>query len=131
MTKAFLPITTDKEFIEHFSKAQHTPGPWRIDCDGTLCAPADKDKGRLYDEILAAFPWSSFKEFNEYKNKANARLIAAAPDLLEALKSVLAGIAEAKKIGCISHTDCWDDAGILFHSPIEKAELIIAKEEGK
>lgn len=43
---------------------------------------SDEKSGRQFDELLARFPWESFKEFDEPLNKANARLIAAAPDLL-------------------------------------------------
>ena len=68
---------------------KHTPGPWRIDYDGVLCAPKNEQYGRKHDVRLASFPWSSFQEFNGSENKANARLMAAAPDLLEALEQLL------------------------------------------
>jgi len=61
--------------------AKHTPGPWQVnsnfasqvcDCDGTSrgCAPIANMSG------------------TPAERKANARLIAAAPDLLEALREV-------------------------------------------
>lgn len=57
-------------------KATHTPGPWRvgryfdvIDSDGTFIGVAVRG--------------------TEEERKANARFIAAAPDLLEALTDIL------------------------------------------
>jgi hypothetical protein len=38
--------------------------------------------------FICSFRWGSFKEFGEERNAANARLIAAAPELLEALERV-------------------------------------------
>jgi hypothetical protein len=57
---------------------QHTPGPWKLCYDGQIDGP----DGRC----ICRFGWDSYKEFTELNNAANARLIAAAPDLLEALK---------------------------------------------
>jgi hypothetical protein len=59
-------------------KAQHTPGPWRAevqpDCSiARIYGPKHSDGG----EYAALF---------ETSNHANARLIASAPELLEALK---------------------------------------------
>ena len=56
------------------AETKHTPGPWRIHCD--LYAEAG-------DNLIVA----KAKQFTDYKvSMANARLIAAAPELLEALK---------------------------------------------
>ncbi len=54
-----------------------TPGPWTICYDGQLDGPNG--------ETICLFTWDSFKEFSEPTNSANARLLAAAPDLLAAL----------------------------------------------
>ena len=65
--------------------AQHTPGPWKLKLG----------KGVEYDYIInggahlvACF--AHYKHFTKKETKANARLIAAAPDLLEALKLLMA-----------------------------------------
>lgn len=55
---------------------KHTPGPWLIEVNGFIIAPdgfsvADCDRGRDVNEA-----------------DANARLIAAAPDMLMALKNI-------------------------------------------
>lgn len=69
------------------SEMKHTPGPWRVVVDdsasqvtGFPCIEADNYQvvgtEGMYDDIETDF--------------ANAHLIAAAPDLLEALKNLLA-----------------------------------------
>jgi len=56
--------------------SQHTPGPWRIgDAGFTVFGPPKP--GALPETIAPV------------KNRANARLIAAAPDLLAALEALL------------------------------------------
>jgi hypothetical protein len=82
----------------------HTPGPWKIACESG--------------------DW--FATLNDYApipaTEANARLIAAAPDLLEALRDVIGwvpgGAAE------MWHTDAPTKA-------VERARAAIAKAEGK
>lgn len=57
--------------------SQHTPGPWRIgDAGFTVFGPP---KPSALPETIAPV-----------KNRANARLIAAAPDLLAALEALAA-----------------------------------------
>lgn len=70
-------------------KLKHTPGPWAVDYNGTighiktLCNPEEHTKTvikyryNLCEEILT-----------EEEIQANARLIAAAPEMLEALVDV-------------------------------------------
>lgn len=60
-------------------RTKHTPGPWTADLDGydyEIC------QGPLLIAELGSWPGSQGAE-----QIANARLIAAAPDLLEALKA--------------------------------------------
>ena len=57
----------------------HTPGPWRVgDAGATVFGPAN---GNPAPETIARM--APRKQY-----KANARLIAAAPELLEALRSI-------------------------------------------
>ena len=56
--------------------AGHTPGPWSL------------EEGRVLTEggwLLASLPYT----LGDEEDRANARLIAAAPDLLEACKALL------------------------------------------
>ena len=63
-------------------KTKHTPGPWRTKREGfsTVYVEARIDGG-LIQEVAACGPTEAGLEQQE----ANARLIAAAPELLEAL----------------------------------------------
>ena len=66
---------------------KHTPGPWRVAGRETRNLPhslvaADTLLARVYSKCFG----------DEVEETANARLIAAAPDLLAALKGVLADL---------------------------------------
>lgn len=70
--------------------SKHTPGPWLI-VDRTVYALTDDGKrNRFYAAVQD--PFTSFDEL-----EANARLISAAPELLEALEGVMRMIKWAKE----------------------------------
>lgn len=109
-------MSTDMQTV--IEKATHTPGPWEFD-GVRVFAPACDEKVELVREDgstvmhgrgLVALPYSC----GDYtSHKANARLIAAAPDLLVALKNLRALIK-----GELSESvDC-----CLADSAIAKAE---------
>jgi hypothetical protein len=87
--------------------AKHTPGPWKAHDDdgtGTLpCVLSDKVNagGNFYVAQCNVF--------------ADAQLIAAAPELLEALKTLLN----------------WANAASLNEIPCKVAEAAVAKAEGR
>ena len=63
--------------VEVAGPAKHTPGPWTADRDGVILGtlgPARPFVGRIDDD------------YNDGQTAANRHLIAAAPDLLEALR---------------------------------------------
>jgi len=64
--------------------SKHTPGPWFV---GKLTA--NVYFGNSSGELIAQCGGYKFKQKPEHEEKANAHLIAAAPDLLEALQGVL------------------------------------------
>lgn len=72
------------ESTHTMSNAQHTPGPWST-------APTQSDHGKttcIQDAsglIIAKIPWPS-----ESIDEANARLMAAAPEMYEACKAAVA-----------------------------------------
>lgn len=79
---------------------KHTPGPWEVQANRTsIYRPAmPEDEG--HDEIirLVALVYSSVPD-RDYSNlDANAHLIAAAPDLLEALKEINGIVENAQQI---------------------------------
>jgi hypothetical protein len=67
----------------------HTPGPWLVvvgdDDDITVCAFEGDPRDGIMADIVA--------EILSVENEADAQLIAAAPDLLEALRLVLGVVA--------------------------------------
>ena len=88
-------------------KTAHTSGPWNIihrtQTDGTnWIQGATKDENG-WREVCAMPSWPSR---NRELEAANARLIAAAPDLLAALQSLVWSLNE-------SNTDCLGLAGAI------------------
>lgn len=73
-------------------QTKHTPGPWHIGDTNTNFSP------KVYgaDGYMTA-DCSRIQKRTDAEEQANARLIAAAPDLLAALKSVVA-IADRKTV---------------------------------
>ena len=71
------------------SESKHTPGPWVADF-GEAFHIREADKGRIASLVFAKghFGFKGRRDANEVA--ANARLISAAPDLLEALDSFVA-----------------------------------------
>lgn len=85
------------------SKAMHTPGPW-------VTLPEEVDKP--YIRIRGTRPGGRYKVANVItpvyegvhereadETRANARLIAAAPELLEALRAVLPYLTDGEDAG--------------------------------
>jgi len=58
-----------------------TPGPWRINFDNQVCVQVDGEYHAVCTDQFCYAPQS--------EQNANARLIAAAPDLYEALEQAL------------------------------------------
>ena len=77
---------------------KHTPGPWRLEEWGSDYGPTG-DFSVYPCGAKNKYPIASVQEpFHRSKTKANAMLIAAAPELLEALIEMLeyAGIIEER-----------------------------------
>ena len=64
--------------------SKHTPGPWEVNYTKATTQIKPNDG----HGIVATIPVRYSKTDNLAENAANARLIAAAPELLEALKLV-------------------------------------------
>jgi len=78
---------------------KHTPGPWIMEWEGNgyICPQGREDSiactaNRPLDEDGES-PWTQEEE------EANARLIAAAPELLEALREVVKFIDTTTHVG--------------------------------
>ena len=66
------------------SKGQHTPGPWRVSVGDLVVGANGRRVADCEHTPYLERPAASIPE-----DEANARLIAAAPELLEALECVL------------------------------------------
>jgi hypothetical protein len=129
-----------------FEKPEATPGPWTVaPNDGgpfTLVRAGDQMTGRRIADTFCSHARQKSPETylaGIRENEANARLIAAAPDLLEALRCLVdefgGSIEQYHKIGPdFTHKDGTET---LFASTlldreelIERARAAIAKAEG-
>lgn len=88
--------------------AKHAPGPWKA--QGLAIVASDRSfVGRVY-------PWCADPQDAECA-KANARLIAAAPELLEALEEIVSA----------ADGDGWSQ----LDADLRKARAAIAKAKGE
>ncbi len=103
----------------------HTPGPWRID----NCAMEHRkdllsqNDGYHYIEAGRGFYGEGF-DLSGYLSLADLRLIAAAPELLDALKDMAAGWRYIRRV----HGDL---SGVGWDRAQYGAEAAIAKVEGR
>lgn len=91
---------TSRTAAENESRAQHTPGPWRwdrgLDDDETRCFVTQAVSGQAHyviAEIQNGAPGDCLET-----EVANARLVAAAPDLLAALKECRDAVTAAMRV---------------------------------
>jgi hypothetical protein len=68
------------------TKTKYTPGPWAFDNSGFVY-PSNNGQHPSEKDMICQFFSKSERDFDNCE--ANAKLIAAAPDLLEALKEML------------------------------------------
>jgi hypothetical protein len=103
----------------------HTPGPWlresEINSEGSDWILVTKDYAEIVDLRL-----DDGLVVSEQEQEANARLIAAAPELLAALRFVLPTLENAARHGTIDA----DGVNLELEAAREVAEAI-AKAEGR
>jgi hypothetical protein len=119
--------------------AQHTPGPWTVSQFCTPRASEDPLGAYLIDEIAKELGELDAKSYDaepnseeeqdwvdarSNKNEANAALIAAAPDLLDALECILS--ATCGDVG----DDGYDGCVRIEAKTLERARAAIAKAGG-
>lgn len=104
--------------------SKHTPGPWtgypanispNIEADGKCIAQVNPHNGD-----------------SEERRTANARIIAAAPELLEALKSIVFYYKTLRGKVCLR--DGYPDPAAIIENmdhKIAQLEAVIAKAEGR
>jgi hypothetical protein len=100
-----------------------TPGPWVWQENGVI--KAERDVGK-WDDYICRMPFSSLEEAKEIgaQQIPNARLIAAAPELLEACEMSLQDAKDAL-------SGDWQPTKEGWGSIIEHLNRVIAKAYGK
>ncbi len=98
----------------------HTPGPWHVSDSNEVL---DEESCLVVAEIMGERP-------EIYK--ANARLIAAAPELLEALKLIWQMFEDGRIVRNIAndHQPDWALKMLNFTRELQTIQLVIAKAEG-
>jgi hypothetical protein len=115
---------TEREMRDTRTRALFTPGPWESWQDGGLFgswkvrAPGERAKGED-DQICTMHHHIA----SVYAAEENARLIAAAPELLEALKAVIHNAAAI--------WTCQPMAADAWPETVRKARAAIAKAESQ
>ncbi len=123
------------------NKAQHTQGPWRIGMRNgananTIYARngADNYSDDGICTVYEIWQHSNIEEVQQCKGIANARLIAAAPELLEALDESTSAIRELVGV-IVKHglaaDGKFDGIWEWLNSTCEQADAAIAKAKGE
>lgn len=107
------------------SNTKHTPGPWIVSVGLTGKLEIETATPVRFNTITAGTPiicdvWRH-EDAEDFSGLANARLIAAAPDLLKALRGMLALDAESLR--------GYDDEDVSYE--VRAARAAIAKAEGE
>jgi hypothetical protein len=95
-------------------QAKHTPGPWHLQSQESYDGRATYHYLRVFDDNLNAICSEEYGARND-GGRANMHLIAAAPDLLEALEDVIGSL---------------NNRLINMDAAQEKAQAAIAKAKG-
>lgn len=104
------------------SNHKHTIGPWRIGTPGPNgCYTIGTERG-----LMTAMVAHSINEPDQaVQALADAKLIASAPDILEALIESRQVIATALKVGAPDWFDT--DDKVAQHTTVKKIDAVIAK----
>lgn len=102
----------------------HTPGPWKARDDGVVVIQRANQHG-YQQPIKLISPWRESAWDGDEEAEANANLIAAAPELLEAGKAL-----DQFAWGSCVQTDC-EESRAYLQSLIDNLRAAIAKAEGR
>ena len=116
------------------TEAAHTPGPWHVEIpqnskgvwvtNGTR-NQREKTDGRVAPRTKSIIAFVQQRYMNRAERVANAQLIASAPDLLEACKMALNGMA-----ALIPELKPETDSCTIVALNIDRLNFVIAKAEG-
>ena len=102
--------------------AQHTPGPWHF--SASLGKPTNH---AVYERRALRTVVNLAPEFGLRESEANARLIAAAPDLLAALAGCAAALKEAGKDFAVANRHAARPNLYELHEQTARAAIARAK----
>jgi hypothetical protein len=94
------------------NETKHTPGPWKIEPHH----PGDKDL-----LIFPAYTWVDYDDVDHEQQMANARLIAAAPELLEEYSRLIERLKEASDMCYRGHSQVAEELCHEFESFVSPA----------
>lgn len=103
--------------------SRHTPGPWAIEAHTTYPTDAVRISGPDGFQIAATRQLHDYRPDKTaawYEARANATLMAAAPDLLETLRKVDAWVAQYHDLP--GHDAASRQMSKVIRAAIEKAE---------
>jgi hypothetical protein len=107
-------------------KTEHTSGPWETPgTDGGDRVISYTDSNRKRRTLAHVYAPRTDGELNEQERDANARLIAAAPELLEALKRIATLAADGVILRGETGKPQWsliDELKSITRAAIDKAE---------
>ncbi|HEJ1761975.1 TPA: hypothetical protein SLV11_005855 [Pseudomonas aeruginosa] len=106
------------------SKQSHTPGPWEIErySDGLIQIVGNIHAVSEHEEHV-----TTVVEEVTRGDEANARLIAAAPDLLESLENLMAAYSQPEDRICCNGVDCGCMGATTYQQAEHYARAAIAK----
>lgn len=118
------------------TEVKHTPGPWVLEIGdksglAVVRGPMTGDRARTSDGTgeIAEINLAADGQFDapmfpnqRWDMRANARLIAASPDLLEAVHGLLARYTRLVESGDAGHWDCETEVEVIAaRAALEKA----------
>ena len=114
--------------------SKHTPGPWQVlpeECDKPYIRVRGTALGCLYKIANVVTPtYEGVRPEEAQETRANARLIAAAPDLLKSLKAMATIIDKMGDMpDVLIHPGPWQE--LKCEEALQQALVIIAVAEGK
>lgn len=120
------------------SDTKHTPGPWEWEREFEDAGRPGHHYTRPASSVLIIYGDGHEDCWRlEGASDANARLIAAAPELLEACKELAQTVGYSwagthwQCMGCHAHGPKPNHVNHEGHCPVERAEQAIAKAEGR
>lgn len=105
----------------------HTKGPWRVSREGTLVMGGENEPGERI--LIARAHYGARPDPSGEQAEANARLIAAAPELLQALERLTRAVQDVA--GPEPSESRYGSLWAELRAEAKEAEAAIAKARGE